>query len=482
MLNFLTSYKGLSSLIRGRTKRKEKSSCVISSDGNGDSDLFEVSPEFLVSSSHPIISNMTCQPISPPNQSNSIGSKPLTKADSLRSNTSVLSKDTRSTLRHIYQQWDHEKEFEKLIDDDADDDENEELASVDARLETDSEFDFDSHYKSIYIKKIKPQETLSDSTLCTVDSSLLNYPEKFQSDNLRKSSIESLEDQSLSTLADDELPIQKAVKIENFYQNQNLLFYDHDDDQSTNLQPFPFTFPKTVSKTNSTNSFRQSNNKRQIKRVKSRLDLKTIEVMDTNRSKPMTTTTKEKASYYRKRRSGMIGGYHHLTEFNQKLNVISIIKKTSQPILKLKLSISSLNGTLPTSIASECGMYASNFIEVLEYDKKRVHEIQFNQQEESNQINRLETLDCRTDSYNLTLSPGTSITSATPIYKQPKRVHFLEPIATFDHQEPVPCSPPTPKNRFLSLPLVPSLTSYCQRKKEDWSSKRKSQYLNISTP
>lgn len=421
---------------------------------------------------------MSCQPTSSQDQSNTTSSKALVKVDSLRSNTSVLSRDTRSTLRHIYQQWDHEKEFDNIND--HDDDENEELASDSSGLEIDSEFDLDSNYKSSCIKKIKRQGTFSDSTLCTVDSSLSTFPEEFQSNNLRMSSTESLEDPSLSTLADDELSLQKVVRMENFYQNQNLLFYDHDD-QSTISQPFPFPFPQPNSNSNSesTNPITQSDNKRQIKRVKSRLDLKTIEAIDTNHSRPTTTTT-EKPSYNRKRRSGMIGGYHHLTEFNQKLNVISIIKKTSQPILKLKLSISSLNGSIPTSIATECGMYASNFIEVLEYDKKRVHEIQFHGQDGLNRINELETLNDRMDSYNLTLSPGTSITSTTPIYKQPKRVHFVEPVDTLDHE--LPSSPPTSKNLFKSLPLVPTVTSFCQRKKEDWSTKRKSQYSNITNP
>ncbi|KAH9813086.1 hypothetical protein DFH28DRAFT_1083870 [Melampsora americana] len=501
MLNFLTSYKGLSSLIRGRTKRKDKSSSVTPSDENDDVHLLGVSPDFLLSSSHPIISNITCQPTSSQTPSDPLGSTmALTKANSLRSNASVLSRGTRSTLRHIYQQWDHEKEF-GIMNGLDDDDENEELASEESRLEIESEIDLDGEYKSIYIKKMKRQGKLSiqlsTSTLCTVDSSLSHLPEEFQSIHPRISSIESLEDQSLNTLTDNEVSIENVVKIENFYQNQNLLFYNDDvDHQSRVLKPFPFPIPQIDS--NSTNSIGgTSDHQKQIKRVKSRLDLKTIEMTERNHSNQSTTTTSiirtGKASYNRKRRSGMIGGYQNLTEFNQKskLNVISLIKKTSQPILKLKLSINSLNGSIPTSLATECGMYASNFIEVLEYDKKRVHEIRFHEEDELvNQIgsDEFETLNHRIDSYNLTLSPGTSINSSTPIFKQPKRVHFLEPTLDDDlpcssSPSPSPAPAPTPsKNRFLSLPLVPTVTSYCQRKKEDWSIKRKSQYLNLTHP
>ncbi|KAH9813981.1 hypothetical protein DFH28DRAFT_1083370 [Melampsora americana] len=434
MLNFLTSYKGLSSLIRGRTKRKDKSSSVTLSDENDDVHLLGVSPDFLLSSSHPIISNITCQPTSSQTPSDPLGSTmALTKANSLRSNASTY-----------YQQWDHEKEFGIMN------------ASEESRLEIESEIDLDGEYKSIYIKKMKRQGKLSiqlsTSTLCTVDSSLSHLPEEFQSVHPRISSIESLEDQSLKTLTDNEVSIQNVVKIENFYQNQNLLFYNDDDDDDHQSR-----------------------------------------MTERNHSNQSTTTTSiirtGKASYNRKRRSGMIGGYQHLTEFNQKskLNVISLIKKTSQPILKLKLSLNSLNGSIPNSLVTECGMYASNFIEVLEYDKKRVHEIRFHEEDELvNQIgsDEFETLNHRIDSYNLTLSPGTSINSSTPIFRQPKRVHFLEPTLDDDLPCSSPSAPaPTPsKNRFLSLPLVPTVTSYCQRKKEDWSIKRKSQYLNLTHP
>lgn len=184
--------------------------------------------------------------------------------------------------------------------------------------------------------------------------------------------------------------------------------------------------------------------KRQLKRVKPIHDLKRIQDIE-----PWHET---KEVIPRQRRTGMIG-CPNLTELNSRINAITLPRKISEPMLRLKISWSSLNGTLPSTFFSipstEYGLHASNFVEVLEYEAPR-----------------------GIDAQDPSFGHSHPISSSRKDLNSVKRVRFLEP-------SPVECldsgdgsSETSGLNEVQEMMSTRSrLSSYVQRKKEDWSTK-----------
>ncbi|KAG0141884.1 hypothetical protein CROQUDRAFT_673861 [Cronartium quercuum f. sp. fusiforme G11] len=470
-IGLLTSCKSLGSIIRGRVKRKEKPACSVE-DRAVNETLMIAGP----SDSRSVEKSTQFPPCPPQFDQDPSGT--------LRSSSSVLSDGTRLVIKNFYQQYENNQD---LYNHDGDE-EDEELAydTTSTQVE-DTETNTSLSYTSIHLTKCPqtvpiPNQVLPDrlrssnSTLCAVT---INSPRLI--DETLHAKRESHSFQSF----DDHMSHHELSSChgncEEFKNQGNLPRSDPSAEESHR----PFPTPASSSPEDSPSPTQIPlpvipTTSKSLKRVRSILDLKNLQTIESH----------DKTSYNRKRRAGMIG--YNASERNSRLNAISLFKKTSQPILRLKMSLSSLNGTLPTSFftipAADCGLYASNFIEVLDYDKKRVHEIQLT---DDGKVK--EQLTGSTNS--LRSEPSSSTTAYSPTFKQPivKRVRFVEPIASesvyddYDDEdgessefefEPTRL---TPRARFLAS-LQPSFSSYCQRKKENWSNKIRNQYICTHHP